>query len=453
MTIDMTTGSPVKRILTFLFPILLGNLLQQFYSLADSMIVSRFLGVQAFAGVSATGSVNFLIMGFIWGITAGCTIPISQEFGAANYERMRRNFANAIYLLLVASLLLGTATALLTPQIMRLIGTPEDIFDYAVTYIRIIFIGIPASLMYNLSAGAMRAVGNGRTPLIMLIISSVLNIALDYLFVVPWDMGIAGAAIATILSQFISGLLCVYIIFSRDNVLKIRKNEWTLIPGVIAKLLKLGIPMGLQFSITAVGSIMMQSAVNSLGSSAVAAIGAGAKVQFVFATPVEALGTTMATYCGQNIGAKRTDRIRKGVREMTLIMMAYWIIAYVAQRFCGRTLVELFIGKEDAKLTEDTLYYLEFVLKFLFLLGIILIYRNAIQGLGYSQAAMFAGVMELVGRAFVAFVLVQKMGYPGACIANPMAWLCGDVLLLPMYFRVIKKQEKLLGTAKNGHEA
>lgn len=448
MTIDMTTGSPVKRILAFWLPIFLGNLLQQFYSLADSVIVSRFLGVGAFAGVTATGSINFLILGFTWGITAGCTIPISQEFGAVNYEKMRRNFANAFYLSGTVAVTLALLTALFTPAILRAIDTPADIFDYSVTYIRIIFIGIPATVFYNLLAGAMRAVGDSKTPLIMLVVSSLLNIILDYVFVVPFNMGIAGAAVATVLSQLVSGFLCLYIIFGKGNILKIRKDEWGLSIPMIARLLKLGVPMGLQFSITAIGSIMMQSAVNSLGSSAVAAVGAGNKVQFVFTAPVEALGTTMATYSGQNIGAKRPDRIRQGVRQMTIIMIAYAAFAYLLQFLFGKALLTLFIGGEDPELMESTLYYLEFVVRFIVLLGIILIYRNIIQGLGYSQAAMFAGLMELVGRGIVAFVLVRRMGFSGACFANPVAWLAADILLLPLYFWAMNRQEKLFGIGK-----
>lgn len=442
MVLDMTTGSPIKKVMRFFVPVLLGNLLQQFYSMADSFIVSRYLGVEAFAGISATGALNFLILGFTWGMCAGCSIPVSQEFGAGDYAKMRRCFANGIYLEGVVAVLIGIIMTIFTPQILKLIGTPEDIFDYSCTYIRIIFAGIPATVMYNLLAGVMRAVGDGRTPLYMLILSCLLNIVLDLLFVVTFNMGIAGAAIATLLAQFVSGLLCLYVIFGKMDILKVRSWEWKIDTSILKRLASIGLPMGLQFSITAVGSTILQRAVNSLGSQAVAAIGAGGKVQFVFTTPLEAVGATMATYCGQNLGARRIDRVRDGVRKVTLISAAYCIVAYGVQMLVGEPLARLFIGAGETQLLEWTVYYIRFVTAFSMLLGIVLIYRNAIQGLGYSSVAMLAGIMELVGRVTVAFVLVANYGFKGACFSNPVAWLSADILLVPVYFIVVKKLQR-----------
>ncbi len=444
MAVDMTTGNPLRRILAFLIPTLLGNLLQQLYSMADSVIVSRFIGVQALAGVPATGSLTFLIMGFTWGLCAGCAIPMAQEFGAENYPRLRSCFANSFYLTLGTSAVIAAVTSILAPAILRLTDTPADIFNYSVTYIRIIFIGIPASVLYNLLSYAMRSVGDGKTPVLMLLVSSVLNIILDFVLVVPCHMGIAGAAVATVFSQLVSGILCIFVIKKKFDVLRIRREERALSLPVIAKLFRLGLPMGLQFSITAIGSIMMQSAVNSLGSTAVAAIGAGSKVQFIYATPADALSATMSTYCGQNIGARKIDRIKKGVRDITLLFAGYCAFAFVLQKLTGRFLVRLFIGDADPVLTEQTLLYLNTVLIFLFLLALIYIFRNSIQGLGFSQAAMFAGLMELLARGFAALVLVRRFGYNGAVYANPLAWIAADILLIPMFFAVIKKLEKQL---------
>lgn len=441
MVLDMTKGSPIGKIMRFFVPVMLGNLLQQFYSLADSFIVSRFLGVEAFAGVSATGSLHFLIIGFTWGVCSGFAIPISQEFGAGNERGLRKCFANSLYLSAVIAISMAILTAILTPQILTLIGTPADIFDYSCTYIRILFIGLPATVMYNLMAGVMRAVGDGRTPLIMLLFSTILNIILDLLMVVVFKMGIAGAAIATIVSQLVSGILCVIVIFRKFDVLKIKKDEWGISPSIMARLMGIGLPMGLQFSITAVGSTILQGAVNSLGSSAVASIGAGAKVQFIFMAPLEATGATMATYCGQNLGAGKMDRVRMGVKRITILMFIYSAAAFVMQRFAGRPLAQLFIGTAEPAIVTGTVQYLNSVIMFASLLGIVLIYRNAIQGLGHSRVAMLSGIMELIGRVFVAFVLVRFFGFSGACFANPMAWLCADALLLPLYFRIVRQEE------------
>lgn len=443
MVMDMTVGKPIRSILRFFVPVLLGNLLQQVYSMTDSAIVSHFLGVKAFAGVSATGSLNFLILGFALGLCGGFAIPVSQEFGAGNRPEMRRCFANALYASAVLSLALGALTAIFTPQILRLVGTPEDIFVYARDYIRWIFIGIPATVLYNLLSGVMRAVGDGKTPLYMLIFSCVLNIALDYLCVVPLNMGIAGAAIATVLSQLMAGLMCLVIIFKKTEALKIRGEEWKFSGRIIRRELGIGLPMGLQFSITAIGSTLLQSAVNGLGSSAVAAIGAGAKVQFLFTTPTEAVGVTMATYCGQNLGARKIDRVKKGVIQITLIMLGYSVFAFLMQMLFGEQIAHLFIDASQTEILQNVRLFLNIVVSCTFLLSIVLIFRNSIQGLGYSRVAMLAGLMELAGRGFVAMVLVKKYGFPGACVANPVAWIAADLLLVPLLIRIIKKYEKL----------
>ena len=438
----MTTGSPIKRILRFFLPVLMGNLLQQLYSMTDSAIVSRFLGVEAFAGVSATGSLNFLILGFALGFCSGFSIPVSQRFGAGDYTGMRRYFANALYAAGVIGICMAVLTGALSPWILRLVRTPENIFGYSLTYIRIIFFGMPATILYNLLSGVMRAVGDGRTPLLMLLCSTLLNVALDVLFIVCFHMGIAGAAVATVLAQLVSGLLCVGMIVMRFEILRVRPDEWKPERARVLHLLGIGVPMGLQFSITAIGSTILQSAVNLLGSDAVAAIGAGARVQFVFTTPIEAVGVTMATYCGQNLGAGRIDRVRIGMRRILLIMLGYSAAAFLLQAVLGRYIALLFINAAETQILAWTLRFVNTVIATSFLLAMVLAFRNAIQGLGYSRVAMFAGLMELIGRVFVAFVLVGNFGFNGACFANPMAWICADLFLVPAYLRIIRRLEQ-----------
>lgn len=442
MVMDMTTGKPVGRIMRFFLPVMLGNLLQQFYSMTDSAIVSHTLGIKAFAGVSATGSLNFLILGLATGTCSGFAIPVSQEFGAGNYPQMRRYFANSLYASAVMAVIMAVSTSLLAPSILRLVGTPDDIFAYSLTYIRIIFIGIPATMLYNLLSGIMRAVGDGKTPLYMLICSTVLNIGLDFLCIKTFDMGIAGAAVATVISQLISGLLCLKVMSSRFDILKIHDSEWQPSGALTTRLLGIGLPMGLQFSITAIGGTILQRAVNSLGSDAVAAIGAGSKIQFVFTTPIDAVGVTMATYCGQNLGAGRMDRVRTGMRQICLIMLGYSVFAFGLQALVGRYIGLLFIDPSEEIVFSRAMWYLNVVTATSVLLAAVLAFRCAIQGLGYSRMAMAAGLMELVGRAFVAFVLVERFGFEGACFANPIAWLCADMFLVPAYFVIVKKLEK-----------
>ena len=435
MVRDMTEGSPLKLILGFFFPMLLGNLFQQVYSMADSIIVGRFVGVNAFAGISATGSLNFLIIGLLLGMCSGCAIPVAHAFGEGNPEKTRRCFANAIYLCGGLALILSVGTVLFAPQILRLINTPADIMTEAYNYIVIIFAGMMATMLYNLASGMLRAVGNTRTPLYFLVLSCGVNIALDLLFVVTFGMGVRGAAVATILAQLLSGILCMAVIFRRYDVLRICGDEWRPDPATLRELCGMGLPMGLQFSITAIGSMIIQTAVNGLGSVAVAAIGAGAKIQFIFCCPFDAIGATIATWCGQNIGARRLDRAREGVRLSMIIMLLYSMLALFAVRVAGEPLAKLFISGGETKIIASALQYLRMITWFFPALLGVYVFRNALQGMGRSRVAMFAGLFELIGRALVASLLVGPYGFSGVILANPSAWILANLLLIPAYIR------------------
>ena len=447
MVRDMTHGSPLKLIFAFWFPLLMGNLLQQVYSLVDSIIVGRFVGVDAFAGVSATGSLNFLIIGFLLGMCSGCAIPVAQAFGENNPVKMRRYFANAIYLCGGIAVVMSLVTVLMTRSILRWIGTPEDILEQSYHYIVYIFGGMTATMVYNLGSGVLRAVGNTRTPLYFLMLSCAVNVALDLLFVVAFGMGVTGAALATVASQLLSGVLCATLIFRKYDVLRIRGDEWRPDGASIGRLAGMGLPMGLQFSITAVGSLIIQTAVNSLGSTAVASIGAGSKVHMLFICPFDAMGATVATWCGQNLGGRRVDRVREGVRVALITMSGYAVAAFFLVKLLGARLIGLFItGAADA-VVEGALQYLSLILYFFIPLLCIFVLRNALQGLGYSRVAMFAGLFELIGRAFVAFALVKPMGYAGVIFANPIAWVMADVLLIPAYILTIRKLQRTITPA------
>ncbi len=445
MVRDMTHGSPIKLIFGFWFPLLLGNLFQQVYNLVDSVIVGRFVGVNAFAGVSATGSLNFLIIGFLLGMCSGCAIPVAQSFGEGDPHAMRKYFANAIYLCGGLSAAMSVATVILTPAILRWTGTPADIFEEAYHYIVYIFGGMSAIMLYNLSSGVLRAVGNTRTPLYFLILSCAVNVVLDLLFVVVFKMGVTGASLATVAAQLLSGVLCTWVIFKKYDVLRIRGEEWKLDPACLKRLSGMGLPMGAQFSITAVGSLIMQTAVNGLGSASVAAIGAGSKIYTLFCCPFDAIGATIATWCGQNLGARRIDRVRLGVRLCLGIMSVYAVIALILVKLWGAPLIGLFITGGQAEIVQKALQYLDMVVLFFIPLLAIFVLRNALQGLGFSRIAMFAGLFELVGRALVAFMLVRPYGFSGAILANPFAWVMADVLLIPAYFSAVRRLQ--LGAA------
>ena len=438
MVRDMTEGHPLKRILAFSAPLLLGNLFQQFYSMADSIIVGQYIGVNAFAAVGSTGSINFLILGFVQGACMGFAIPVAQEFGAGDMRAMRRCVANAAYLSVLVAIAVTALTALFTRDILRWMQTPADIFEDAYSYIFIVFAGTGATVLYNLLASVLRALGDSRTPLIYLIIASIINIALDVVLIAVVPLGVAGAAYATVASQLISGLLCLWHIKRKFLILHIEKQERKFDKELCLRLLHAGVPMGLQFSITAIGSIILQSAVNALGSSVVASISASNRVQNILTCPLETMGATMATYCSQNYGANRIDRVRQGIRQATIVTAVYSVVGLAIAYFCGRTIAQMFISAEETALLDSIRQFLTINGIFYFPLAIILVYRNSLQGLGFSNSAMLAGVFELVARSAVAWLLVGTFGFIAVCFANPAAWIAADCLLLPMYVKKIR---------------
>ena len=343
MTKDLTTGHPLKVILWFAFPLVLGNLFQQFYNLADTIIVGRFVGVNALAAVGSTGSINYMILGFVIGICNGFAIPIAQYFGARSYGDMRRYVANSAWLSLAGAVVLTVATVLLTRPILQLMQTPADIVDDAAVYIGWIFAGIPFVFLYNMVSCIMRALGDSKTPLVFLVVTSFLNIGLDLLFILVFDAGVMGAALATDLSQAISGIASLLYLCKRFDVLKMKKEEAGVDRAACGRLLYIGLPMGLQCSITAIGSVVMQWAVNVLGSTVVAAVTAASKTSNLLTVPLESVGTAMATYAGQNLGASRLDRVRSGVRYALGIVAVYAVGSLVVLHFFDVTIFGLFI--------------------------------------------------------------------------------------------------------------
>ena len=438
MTKDMTTGNPVKLILLFSIPLLIGNIFQQFYSMVDTIIVGRFIGVDALAAVGSTGSMSFLINGFVVGLTSGFAVLVSQKFGAKDEEGLKKAVASALVLALIATGIVTLVSVLLAKPMLHLMNTPDNIIDDANAYIIIIYAGTIATVVYNIIAGILRALGDSKTPLYFLIVASILNIVLDIVFIVNFSMGVAGAAWATIISQGVSGLLCIIYTYKKYKILRLKKEDFKVKSRVYKKHLKIGIPMALQFSITAIGIMTVQGALNVFGSSAIAAYTAASKVLQIVMQPAITFGVTMATYCGQNLGAKNYIRIKEGVKKCTEISVITSIIAGIILVFGGKFFVGLFIENPDASILAYAQECLNYSAILFIPLGLIFIYRNALQGMGESFVPMMAGAFELIARAVVAFTLPSFIGYTGICLADPVAWLSAAIPLGIYYFKKMK---------------
>ncbi len=446
MTKDMTKGSPMGLILGFSIPLLFGFLFQQFYSLVDTVIVGRFLGTENLAAVGSTGSVNFLIIGFCMGICSGFSIPISHKFGAGDYSGMRRVVANCIWLSIAFAAVLTVLTTILCRPILVMMKTPENILEGAYTYIWIIFLGIPTTFLYNMTSGVIRALGDSKTPVIFLIMASFINIGLDLFFIINLQMGVAGAAWATVISQGVSGLCCLLFMIKKFEILRIQKGEWGFDTHLCGSLCGMGVPMGLQYSITAIGSVILQSATNSLGSDAVAAVTAAGRVSGFLACPFDAMGSTMATYGGQNVGAGKLERLGTGLKSCVMLGAGYSVIAFVIAFFAGEPLARLFLDADQVAIIGDVRLFLIINTLFYFPLALVNIVRFLIQGMGFPTFAILAGVFEMIARSLAGIFLVPVIGYMGVCLGSPIAWLFADAFLIPAYIHVRKVLEK----RKNG---
>ncbi len=446
MTRDLTTGSPMRLIIGFALPTLFGMLFQQLYNMVDAMIVGKLLGSAALAAVGSTGSVNFFVIGFCMGVCNGFAIPVAQRMGAGEPSKMRRYVANAAWLSVLFAVVLTVATGLLCRQILTVMLTPADIFANAYAYIFVIFMGIPATFLYNLLAGVIRSLGDSKTPVYFLALSSVLNILLDFALILGFQAGVAGAAIATVASQGVSGVACLFYMMKKYPILRMTKEERRLDLHSCGVLCAMGIPMGLQYSITAIGSIVLQSSVNALGSLYVAAVAAGGKVYQLLACPFDAMGATMATYCGQNVGACRLDRLSRGIRSCALLGLGYSVIAFCAMLRFAPQCALLFLDSREldaALLTQLAARYILIQSAFFFPLSLVNIVRFSIQGMGFSPFAILAGVLEMAARTGVGMLLVPTFGYTAACFASPAAWVCADLFLIPASALCIAKLRRL----------
>ena len=449
---DMTTGQPGKVILNFTVPIFIGNVFQQFYNMADTVIVGKFVGTKALAAVGSTGTIMFLILGFVLGMTAGFTVLTAQKFGAGDMKAMRQTVGNAAVLSVIMSVVLTVVSMTGMKTLLRFMHTPEDIFADAYAYIMIICAGIFAQMLYNMLASVLRALGNSKVPLYFLVLAALLNIVLDMVFIIAFRLGAAGAAYATVFSQGISGVLCLIYIRKKVPILHLEKEDWKLKGNLVKNQLMVGFPMGLQYSITALGTMMVQTSLNLLGSLQVAAFTAASKIEQIVTQAYVAMGTTMATYCAQNMGAGKVLRIRQGFQAATIMGSIYAVVTGAVVMTVGKYMTSLFLSEDVTVIMGLVDIYLKCVAVFFIPLAIVNIYRNGIQGMGYGLLPMMAGVAELAGRGLMAVAAADRKSYVGVCLANPAAWILAGVLLIVMYFYIMNHDMKKFGDTRKRTE-
>lgn len=439
MTNDMSRGNPARLIISFMLPVLAGNIFQQFYNVVDSVIVGQFLGVNALAAVGSTGSVVFLVWGLVTGLTSGFSVILAQQFGAGDKKGLCRYEGASVWLCGVIGILMTVILMLGLNPILRLMNTPDEIFGETRAYLGVLFAGILITFAYNMLAGMLRALGDSKTPLLFLVIASILNIVLDIVFILYCNTGVAGAAYATLIAQAVSALLCVRHIAKKYEILKISRQDIHCSVSSAKKLLNVGIPMGLQFSITAIGTMIVQAALNGLGPVYIAGFSAAGKIGNIATQPFPSLGVAMATYTGQNMGARRFDRVKKGVSAGFVICMVCSVITGAAVYLFGPYMMKIFASGESGQMIEYGVEYLKISAWFYPPLSLIFLYRNTLQGLGDGLVPMLGGVFELAARFGAILVLAEPFGYTGICFSDPAAWVMALIPLVPVYYWRMKK--------------
>ncbi len=441
---DMTKGRILPLLLTFTLPLFIGNVFQQLYNMADTVIVGRFVGADALAAVGSTGTLMFLILGFANGITAGFSILTSQKFGAGDEEGVKRSFANGMLLALLVTIVLTTVSVLTIPSLLRIMNTPENIYEDAKTYITIIAGGLIASVYYNMLASFLRAVGNSRAPLIFLVVSACLNVVLDLVLIIYFQMGVAGAAMATIIAQGVSAVLSMLYILKNVKILVPRASQWRLYGPETKNQMRMGVPMALQFAITASGTMIMQSAINLFGSTAVASFTAASKVQGLITQGMFSIGQTMAAYSGQNYGVMDTKRIKKGGQAAVLIMVVYSVLAALLIYITLPTLLQFFFTG-DTPMDEVLVWartYTNISMMMFIPLSFIFIFRNAMQGCGYALLPTIGGVIEFLSRLIVAGIGMKTHSYAISVASDPAAWLFTGIYATIAFLWVVRDIER-----------
>lgn len=441
-TNDMTSGSPVRLILQFMIPVCLGNIFQQFYNVADSIVAGQFIGVNALAAIGSTGSLMFFVTGWLNGLSSGFAILVSQRFGARRYDQMRHYVAMSIYLAAAFAIVMTAGLLILNEPILRMMNFSDEIMPDVTAYMGIIYAGLIVTAAYNSLAAFLRALGDSKSPLYFLIISAVINVALDIAFIVWFGMGVEGCAYATVIAQGISALLCFVYILKKFPILHLKKEDFRISFRSFGHLLSLGIPMGLQFSITAIGTIIVQGAVNVYGEIYMAGFAAARKLQNIIATVFTAFGATIATFVGQNRGAGKMDRVKTGVKYTQIMILIWSVVTMALVFFFGKYMMLLFVSASETEVIDAASVYFRTVFWCYPFLGSIFLYRNTLQGMGYGLVPMLGGVFELAARSAIVMTVAGRTSFAGVCLSDPAAWIAALIPLVPYYIYTMRKWEK-----------
>ncbi len=441
LTKDMTSGSPVRLLLAFGIPMFLGNIFQQFYSIVDTAVVGRGIGVDALAAVGATGSINWLVMGFITGLTHGFSILMSQNFGKGDSLAVKKSVTMSIYLSLIVSVIVSVFGTIFSRPMLEVIETPTEILDDATVYLAIMFAGTLASILYNITSSILRAFGNSTTPLVVVVIVSVINVGLDCLFVLVFNWGVAGAAVATVLAQLICGVMCLFAVI-KIPMLAMTKEDWKWDKAVILQLMKLGLPVGIMNSVTAVGMLMLQKVVNTLGAVTVAAYTVGMKIVSLADQASCIIGVSLGTFVGQNLGAGLLHRTRDGVKKGAVLSIGFSAVVAAILIFLGRPLTSFFVSPEEIYVIDAAYPYLFIGGAMMWSLGLLFVFRYSLQGLGDTVVPLFSGVFELAIRLSLVLLLPESLGFYRICIAEVSAWFGAMVMLGISYFIRVRKIDK-----------
>lgn len=436
---DFTKGSIKKQLLLFSLPILLGNIFQQFYNLADTAIAGHLLGDGALSAIGATAPINSLILMIAFGFNGGFGIIFARVFGEKNHEKLRRAFAQSLIFVFSFSLIIAIISPLLINSILRLMNTPDEVFFQARSYILILLVFVIVTMLYNLEATILRSLGDSRTPLCFVIISSFINIALDWLFISTFKMGVTGAAAATVIAQGISCVLCAIVILKNFKIIRLQKSSFRKDAALARAMLSAGLAMGMMNSIFSIGSIILQAAVNGLGSQLIAAQLAARKISDVYMQPLITVGTSCSTIVSQNYGAGKFNRIGETIKYGTLYSFLWSLFALVTSYAFGRFFIVGITGTQDSTIIENTFMYLKINTPFYFMLGLLFNLRFSIQSINSKLPPIFSSAMELISKAVAAFLFIPVYGYVGACVAEPISWTLGAVFLVFAFNRAYRK--------------
>ena len=443
MNLDMTKGSPLKLILKFLVPVLLGCVFQQLYNMVDTIIVGKGVGSDALAAVGATGTIVFFILGFMNGLTTGFTVLSSQRYGAGDYEGLRKSVGNAFVLGLIVTVIMTIASLLGMDWLLRIMQTPEDIFDMSKEYIVIICVGIIFTTLYNLTASILRAVGNSKVPLYFLIFSSILNVVLDYVFIKFTNMGVMGAAVATVLAQLLSVIFCFVVILKNFKIIRLKKDDFKFSSALFKNMMGAGMTMAVMNSIFSIGSIIMQGSINALGDDIIAAHLGSRKVAEMFMQPLVTIGTACSTFVGQNYGAGKIKRIKSSIKYSTLYSLIWSVFTFFVLWFFGGQIARLVTGSASQTVFENTQLYLRVNAPFYFVLGLLFTLRFSIQSVDRKAPPIISSTMELASKIAAAYLFIPLWGYFGACIAEPLSWTLGAIYLLFVFKKEFERLDNI----------